>query len=146
MMRILICGLISALTTKPAVARTLSPGETSSVILTKSQDHDLFAATTSDYPLFYQFVIAPDAEIAASFGLLAWFVIAMAAAAIAIARTVPESISDQAFIVALARSWTRWIMARKPFERWDDRWSRKSSRVNSASASTAKTSRAESPL
>jgi len=45
-----------------------------------------------------------------------------------------------------ARLWIRATMARRPFERCDDKWSCKPSRPSSAPASTFKTSRTANPL
>lgn len=46
---------------------------------------------------------------------------------------------------ALARSRILWIMARRPFERWADKWSFRPSRASSPPASTFKTSQTVKP-
>ena len=63
-----------------------------------------------------------------------FFLLAMLIAALSIRQPYV------AFAALLARSRTRWIIARKPFERWADKWSFRPNRPSSPAASTLSTS------
>ena len=106
----------------------------------------VFADLVSGYPIHRQIRIEPQREILSHLALLFWLILVATGGVITVTQTLWDTPAVQASRVAFARSCTRWIIARNPFERWDERWSLRSRRASSASASTARASRAERPL
>ena len=120
----------SAATVAPWV-ETFMPGSTGEML---HPYDDVLAAKTVSYR------DAPGSPPLFVPGLLL-HILALGTYAFSIATALPGSRSNRyAAWAAAAMSRTRWTMARKPFERCDDRWSFSPSRASSAGASTASTS------
>jgi|GEM_PF-2322535 len=60
-------------------------------------------------------------------------------------RHGPNVRDYRSLLAFIARSRTRWIIARNPLERWADRWSLRPSRPSSLAASTFNTSETAKP-
>jgi hypothetical protein len=80
-------------------------------------DPGVFARIVSDYPLFHQFWITTGHEIARLAGLLAWVIFIVVTITTVLAPSADEVAARYAAWAASARSRTRWIMARRPFDR-----------------------------
>ena len=129
-----------------AIAATANPMTHAAIDGPLVTDPGVYAQIVSDYPLFHQFWITTGHEIARLTGLLVWVIFIVVAITTVRAPSADVLTARYATWAASARSRTRWIMARRPFDRCDDRWSLSSNRANSAEASTSRSSRAVRPL
>ena len=146
MFRVFTCHLIALCLAAPALAVTVPPDAGAFLIPDVVASPGIFADLLSGYPIHRQIRIEPQREILSHLALLIWLVIVATGGLIVMSQVLGDTLAVHASRVAFARSCTRWIIARNPFERWDERWSLRSRRASSASASTARASRAERPL
>ncbi len=146
MFRVFTCHLIALCLAAPALAVTVPPDAGAFLIPDVVASPGIFADLLSGYPIHRQIRIEPQREILSHLALLFWLILVATGGVITVTQTLWGTPAVQASRVAFARSCTRWIIARNPFERWDERWSLRSRRASSASASTARASRAERPL
>ncbi len=139
--------LVSLLLAMPAIASSVAPGAEidfgPSVIV-----KDLTVISLNELVDFLSryYVNLVDQGGTPSGANLAFQVILLGFGLVGVVKLLPKTSPYSDELVCSATSRTLWTIARKPFERWADKWSLRPRRPNSAPASTFNTSDTGKPL